>query len=67
MNSTNTIFVTSSTKKMYDFSNPQKSRKMAESIDPLALKVGLWAKKHDFWGPFWHGFSDFFKNGKSVK
>ena len=31
-----------------DFSNLQKSRKIAESIAPWALEVGFWIKKQDF-------------------
>ena len=48
-------------RKNNDFSNPQKSTKMAESIDPGAPKVGFWSKNLYFWAPFWHRFFDFFR------
>ena len=46
-------------RKNNDFSNPQKSTKMAESIDPGAPKVDFWSKNLYFWAPFWHRFFDF--------
>ena len=48
-------------RKNNDFSNPQKSTKMAESIDPGAPKVRFWSKDLYFWAPFWHRFFDFFR------
>ncbi len=48
-------------RKNNDFSNPQKSTKMAKSIDPGAPKVGFWSKNLYFWAPFWHRFFDFFR------
>ena len=48
-------------RKNNDFSNSQKSTKMAKSIDPGAPKVGFWSKNLYFWAPFWHRFFDFFR------
>ena len=48
-------------RKNNDFSNPQKSTKIAESIDPGAPKVCFWSKNLYFWAPFWHRFFDFFR------
>ena len=48
-------------RKNNDFSNPQKSTKMAKSIDPGAPKVGFGSKNLYFWAPFWHRFFDFFR------
>ena len=48
-------------RKNVDFSNPQKSTQMAESIDPVAPKVGFWTKTDNFWHPFWHRFFNDFR------
>ena len=54
-------------RKNNDFPNHPKSTKMDLSIEPLGLKGSFLMKKHDFWGPFWHHFFDFFENCESVK
>ena len=43
-------------RKNKDFSNLQKSKKIAKSIDLVAPKSHFWTRMQDFWAPFWHRF-----------
>ena len=45
-------------RKINDFSNPLKSTKMAQSIDPGTLKLRFGSKNLNFGHPFWHSFFD---------
>ena len=47
-------------RKINDFSNDQKSTKIAKSIDPVPPKVRFWSKNQDFRVSFWHSFFDIF-------
>ena len=54
-------------RKNGDFSNPQKSNKMNESIYPFALKDLFSMKKHDFRHPFLAPFFDFFRKWRKCE
>ena len=53
------------TLKNDDFSNRPKTAQNALTIDIGTSRAPFWAQKHDFWGPFWHRFFDFFAKSEN--